>query len=274
MRCRSQKHGGRWRARQLRRRRQQKLRTPATLKVRHCVTTSATKENHATRSATRVRRGGSEREAPACGRQRRHRRGDACDGCGLLGLQRRHFGWTTQIAAPLTAEWDDTMEATATQDAHNSLSDCCNDAQRRGNRRPAPRQAPRETRFGLCTVGTNIAGGASVLTAGLGEGLRRSTGRRDRTEDSEGATTFGQRAVVTPRRAAANRETSTAFNESAVGTNSGIAREAEWCSGSGRDSGRRTGPLCAMTPKQCSRERGRQPTTFNDFSFTAVRPNV
>jgi len=47
-------------------------------------------------------------------------------------------------------------------------------------------------------MGTNIAGGASVLTAGLGERLRRGEEKRDRAEGSKGATTFGQRAVVTP----------------------------------------------------------------------------
>ncbi|MBI5119050.1 hypothetical protein HZA56_21510 [Candidatus Poribacteria bacterium] len=147
-------------------------------------------------------------------------------------------------------------------------------------------------------MGTNIAGGASVLTAGLGERLCRSTGRRGRAAASEGATTFGQCAVVTPPRkercwiARATRATrrcvaegtstagfhcegdSAAFNEDNLSTNICDGREGAGSGGSGTDKCWRTGPQCAISTEQWARESRRHPTAFNLFSFTAVRPNV
>jgi len=147
-------------------------------------------------------------------------------------------------------------------------------------------------------VGTNIAGGASVLTAGLGERLRRGEEKRNRAEDRKGATTLGQRAMVTPppkercwlaRATPATRRcvtegTSTAgfhcegdsaaFNEDGLSTNICDDREGAGSGGSGTAKHWRTGPQCAIAPRQRSRESRRHPTTFNLFSFTAVRPNV
>ena len=147
-------------------------------------------------------------------------------------------------------------------------------------------------------MGTNIAGGASVLTAGLGERLRRGEEKRDRAEGSKGATTFGQRAMVTPppkercwiaRATPATRRcvtegTSTAgfhcegdsaaLNEDGLSTNICDDREGAGSGGSGTDKRWRAGPQCAIATERWSREHGRHPTTFNLFSFTAVRPNV